>query len=171
MREVLPSSSRLMSMNNPIEISFDCVPLRSVNRFDAPLDAPQEIKEKCRRIADAVELHGRHNSYFLHNARCRFQLTNDPQLGGLEFSFEGVVLADETDRRTSGADLRIELVRETCPWLTEPVVSWFEETVRKAVMAEFDRYMAAGDLEKTSQRIRELEANVDRASGYVGMYL
>lgn len=158
-------------MSEPVQIRFDCVPLRSVSRCDAPLDAPQEIKDKCLRIAAAVQKHGRHNSYFLHNASCVFHLTNDAANGCLEFVFEGVVLADESDRRTSVADLAITLQSETCSWLTQPVVSWFAETVRQAVIVEFDRYMEAGDLERTAQRMLEMESTVEANSGYVGMYL
>lgn len=155
----------------PVRISFDCIPLRSVNRLDAPLDAPVPIKQKCQRIGTAVAKHGRHNTYYLHNAVCVFQLTNNPNVGVLEFAVEGVVLADENDCRTTGVDLSIELVKETCEWLTDPVVAWFQETVCRAVMAEFDRYMAAGDLAKTAERIRQLQSTVDASAGYVGMYL
>ncbi len=155
----------------PVQISFDCVPLRSVNRLDAPLDAPAAVKEKCSRIAAAAKKHGRHNTYYLHNALCVFQLTNCPTVGVLQFAFEGVVLADENDCQTSGVDLSVTLVKETCEWLTDPVVIWFEETVRRAVKAEFDRYMAAGDLAKTAERIRQLQSTLDSSAGYVGMYL
>lgn len=158
-------------MSSSVQVRFDCLPLRAVNRFDAPLDASREVREKCRRIAAAAEKHGRHNTYYLHAATCTFQLTNDPRIGRLEFAFEGVVLADAHDRTASGADLQVELVTETCDWLTDPVVSWFAETVQRAVMAEFDLYIAAGDLEKTNERIRQLQATMDANEAYLGMYL
>ena len=51
---------------------------------------------------------------------------------------------------------RVELVRETCDWLTEPVVHWFVESVSQAVRAEFNRFIAAGDLKKAVERINEM---------------
>jgi hypothetical protein len=67
--------------------------------------------------------------------------------------------------------LDVTLARETCDWLTQPVVAWFTETVSKAVMVEFNRYIAAGDLEQTKQRIAALQARADQEGGYLGMYL
>ena len=51
------------------------------------------------------------------------------------------------------------------------MVDWFATTVTHSVKYEFDRYIEAGDLEKTKQRIEELEASSDASGGYVGMYL
>ena len=92
-------------------------------------------------------------------------------LGTLEFGFEGVVMTDAADVRTIGCDLRAKLVRETCDWLTEPVVRWFEETVSRAVAVEFDRYIEAGDLEQAKLRLRKLEDLSDASGGYLGLYL
>jgi hypothetical protein len=55
--------------------------------------------------------------------------------------------------------------------LTEPVVAWFETTVSRSVETEFDRYIAAGDLEQAKQRIEQIQAASDEAGGFVGMYL
>ena len=115
--------------------------------------------------------HGAHNTYYLHHARCVFRLTNDPLLGMLEFYFEGTVFTDETDQKTVRRDLRAELIRETCDWLTEPVVAWFGKTVSHAVRAEFDRYIAAGDLEVAVRRIETICAASDESGGFLGMYL
>ena len=38
-------------------------------------------------------------------------------------------------------------------------------------MVEFDRYIAAGDLAQTVQRIEAIQARSDAAGGYLGMYL
>jgi hypothetical protein len=153
------------------DITFDCVPLRSLNRFDAPPNASPGLRELYTRIGQAVEKHGLHNTYYLHNARCVFHLTNDPQIGMLEFAFEGTVLTDPDDRRTLRSDLRCELRHETCDWLTEPIVDWFGETVARAVILEFDRYIAEGDLAITIQRIEQLEATQEAQGGYLGMGL
>jgi hypothetical protein len=152
-----------------VEISFDCLPLRSVGRLDIPLDASPAYRERCERIKAAIAKHGSHNTYYLYDASCTFHLTNQPDLGSLEFRFEGTVLTDPEDRRTVLADLGVTLVRETCDWLTEPVVTWFRETVSKAVAAEFDRYIEAGDLAQTVKRIAALQAKADQAGGYLGM--
>jgi hypothetical protein len=65
----------------------------------------------------------------------------------------------------------VTLVRETCDWLTQPVVAWFHESVSKAVQLEFNRYIAAGDLEQTKKRIESLQARADQEGGFLGMYL
>ena len=37
-------------MNRYVEISFDCLPLRSVGRLDIPMDASPKYRERCERI-------------------------------------------------------------------------------------------------------------------------
>jgi len=158
-------------MTQWVKISFDCVPLRSIARLDVPLDASPKYRQKLERIKQAIERHGNHNSYYLHNARCIYHLVNSEELGVLEFSLEGTVLTNDTDQKTQHADLQVELVRETCDWLTQPVVQWFQQTVEQSVKVEFDRYIAAGDLDQTRQRIAKLQQQADEAGGYVGLYL
>ncbi|NQT35885.1 MAG: hypothetical protein HQ581_00260, partial [Planctomycetes bacterium] len=116
-------------MPQAVEITFECLPLRSISRNDAPLDASPAFQALCGRMVQAAEKHGRHNSYYLHDALCMFRLTNRDDTGMLQFRFEGTVLTDTEDQRTEGADLSVELVRDTCDWLTTPVVEWFAETV------------------------------------------
>ena len=41
----------------------------------------------------------------------------------------------------------------------------------KAVEIEFDRYIAAGDLAQTVERIAKLQTASDERGGFVGMYL
>jgi hypothetical protein len=154
-----------------VDIAFDCLPLRSITRFDIPLDASPGFRARCERVLRAISAHGAHNTYYLYNATCRFRLTNRDDVGMLEFSFEGTVLTDPTDQKTAGCDLSVELVRETCDWLTQPVVDWFRQTVLRAVAVEFDRYIAAGDLKKAVDRAERLQAASDEKSGYLGMYL
>jgi hypothetical protein len=154
-----------------VDISFDCLPLRSVTRLDVPIDASPKYRERCERIKRELETHGSHNTYYLYNASCVFHLTNAPDHGMLEFKFDGTVLTDTIDQHTERAYLHTELVRETCDWLTEPVVAWFRDTVSQAVMKEFDLYIAAGTLEQTRQRIAALQKQADESGGYMGMYL
>ena len=158
-------------MSSSVEISFDCLPLRSLGRLDIPLDASPKYRRRCERIKAALEKHGSHNSYYLYNAVCSYRLTNDDAVGMIQLGFEGTLLTDSDDRRAERCDLQIELKNETCDWLTEPVVAWFRETVRKAVAVEFNRYIEAGDLAKTAARIEKIRAESDDAGGFVGMYL
>lgn len=158
-------------MDRYVEISFDCVPLRTLGRLDIPLDASPEFQALCGRVKRAVEKHGQHNSYYLHNGRYLLHLTNDPSVGMIELRFEGTVMTDAEDQKTVRADLDVAIEREDCEWLTEPIVAWFGETVGRAVEIEFDRYIAAGDLQRTKQRIARLQAETDARSGFLGMGL
>lgn len=159
-------------MNRFVEIAFDCLPLRSVGRLDIPIDASPKYRARCERIKGAIDTHGSLNTYYIYNASCTFHLTNQADVGMLEFRFEGTVLTDELDQKTVNCQLpHIELVRETCDWLTEPVVYWFTDTVAHAVAVEFDRYIAAGDLKQTVERIERIQSTSDQQGGFVGMYL
>ena len=158
-------------MSQCVEITFDCLPLRTVGRLDIPIDASPKYRAHCERILHALSTHGSHNSYYLYHARCIYHLSNSDDVGMLEFRFTGTALTDADDRQTLSCDLEVELVRETCDWLTEPVVKWFEQTVAKAVVVEFNRYIAAGDLAQTVKRIERIQAESDQQGGFVGMYL
>ncbi|MEE8452196.1 MAG: hypothetical protein V3R99_09785 [Thermoguttaceae bacterium] len=158
-------------MNRYVEIEFDCVPLRSIGRMDVPMDASPKFVEKADRIKRAIEKHGRHNTYYLHKATCTFRLTNDAAVGMLKFRFEGTVLTDAEDQETLGCDLDIQLERDTCDWITEPIVQWFRETVGHAVRVEFDLYIHAGDLKQTIERLEKTEAESDEHGGFLGMGL
>lgn len=158
-------------MNRWVEIEFDCLPLRMVGRLDVPLDASPKYRAFCERVKAAIARHGSHNSYYLYNARCVYHLVNHPDVGMIEFRFEGVALTDAEDLRTETCDLTVELQGESCDWLTEPVVAWFAETVPRSVRAEFDRYIEAGSLEKAKERIEKIQAASDEAGGYLGMFL
>jgi hypothetical protein len=158
-------------MSHYVDIEFECLPLRTVGRLDIPIDASPAYQARCERIKKALETHGSLNSYFLYNARCTFHLTNQPDFGMLEYKFEGTLLTDPTDQQAVHTDLHVELVRETVDWLTEPASAWLAETVGRAVRVEFDRYIEAGDLAQTIERIKRLQAQSDASGGYVGMYL
>jgi hypothetical protein len=158
-------------MSQYVDIEFECLPLRSVGRLDIPIDASPKYRARCERIKHAIETHGSHNTYFLYNGKCTFHLTNQPELGMVQFGFDGTALTDESDRKTLRCDLAITLERETCDWLTAPATAWLTETVSQAVRAEFDLFIAAGDLEQTIKRIEKLQAASDERGGYVGMYL
>tara|TARA_Y100001960_G_scaffold247729_1_gene263092 strand:+ start:141 stop:704 length:564 start_codon:yes stop_codon:yes gene_type:complete len=159
------------AMKRWVEIEFDCLPLRTIGRLDIPLDASPAYQAKCERIKAALEQHGSHNSYYLHNAQVSFYLTNSADCGMLQYSFEGTVLTNTQDQQTQDCYLKVQLKRETCDWLTQPIVEWFADSVRYAVAVEFDRYIQAGDLERTKERISEMEAAQDASQAFLGMYL
>lgn len=154
-----------------VEIEFDCLPLRTVTRVDVPVDASPAYEQFVLRVKAALEKHGSHNAYYLYGASCTFHLTNDPQNGMVRYAVEGVVLTDSEDQKTRACDLAIRLERETCPWLTEPIVDFLAESVKHAMMVEFDRYIQAGDLEQTRQRIEKVQAQAEASGGFIGMYL
>src|SRR5580704_13606560 len=100
----------MAGMSNYVDITFDCLPLRTVGRLDIPLDdADSPEAEFVRRVHRAVTKHGQFNTYFLYDAQCVFHLTNDEKVGMVSFRFEGTVLADSDDLKTLDCDLRIEL--------------------------------------------------------------
>jgi len=158
-------------MDRWVDISFDCLPLRSVTRLDVPIDASPKYRSLCERIKAAIETHGTHNTYYLYNAECVYHLTNSPSDGMLQFKYEGTLFTDTTDLKADRCELQVDLVRETCDWLIEPVVRWFHTSVQHSVRAEFDRYIAAGDLRRTLERLEKLNAATDESGGFVGMYL
>jgi hypothetical protein len=154
-----------------VAITFECTPLRSVPRFDVPLDASPGYRAWLERFQRAVGRHGTRNTYYLPDGSCTFQFTNNPAAGWTRFAFEGTVLTDEADARTIGSDLVIDLDGETCDWLTQPAVEWLRLSVKHAVEAEFDRYIAAGDLSRALERLAREQAASDAAGGFLGMNL
>jgi hypothetical protein len=158
-------------MSKGVEISFDCLPLRSIGRLDIPIDASPKYRQRCERLLEIIETHGQHSTYYLYNAQCVFRLTNSEEVGTLTFGFDGTALTDESDSKTKSCDLEVHLRSETCDWISDPIVQWFKETVTRAVIVEFDLYIAAGDLEQTRQRIDKIQSESDEQGGFVGMYL
>lgn len=156
---------------NRVEIVFDCIPLRSITRLDIPMDASPGYIRKCEAIKQAMELHGTHNAYFLHNATCTYFVSNHPEIGRIQFSFQGTVTTNADDTQAASTSLEVKLESETCEWLNEPIVQWFAKTVQESVKHEFDRYIAAGDLSKTEARLKEMQEKQDTEGGYLGMYL
>ena len=42
-------------MQRWVEVSFDCLPLRSIARLDIPIDASPKYRARCERIKAAME--------------------------------------------------------------------------------------------------------------------
>lgn len=158
-------------MTSQVNIQFDCLPLRCVGRFDVPVDASEDEVARYERLRQAVLKHGTFNTYYLYKGVCVFHLTNHAEIGMVEYRFEGVALTDARDERTLSVDLEVELSAEVCEWLTSAASKWLGETVRHAVKAEFDRYIAAGDLQKAIERVERLQAESDARGGFLGMGL
>ena len=154
-----------------VEIEFECLPLRSISRLDVPVDASPKYELFVLRVKSAMEKHGTLNTFYLHRGRCSFHLTNDPKRGEVAFAFEGTVVTGSEDRHTKGIDIRVELDGETCEWLNEPIVEFLSESVKHAVLVEFDRYIEAGDLKKTQNRIEAMKNETNDPDAFMGMYL
>lgn len=97
------------SQERHVDIRFDCLPLRSIGRWDIPLDASPRFRARCERIKSALHKHGAFNTYYLQNGVCRFHLSNQASEGVLEFTFDGTVTTDSRDEQAAAADLRVEL--------------------------------------------------------------
>ena len=80
-------------------------------------------------------------------------------------------MTDEKDLASRNCELNVELESETCSWLNQAIVDWLAETVQRAVLSEFDRYIQAGDLSRTLNRMEEIQKAAEDSGGYVGMYL
>ena len=154
-----------------VAISFDCTPLRSVRHVDIPADASPAYRGRLERVQRAIGQHGTRNTCYLTNGSCTFQFTNDPATGWVRFAVEGTVITDEADTKTVGSDLAIRLDKETCDWLTQPAVEWLTLSARHAVEVEFDRYIAAGDLDRARERLAREQAASDSTGGFLGMNL
>lgn len=130
-----------------VEIQFDCLPLKRVGRVDVPLDASESFRKRIEHLKRMVEKHDAGRAYFLYDARCVFRTANSDVEGLLRFEFEGAVLTDAGDRKTAAVDIESRLTSNTCGELPPAVLSWLAERVEAAIAIEFDRYIAAGQLE------------------------
>jgi hypothetical protein len=151
-----------------VDIAFDCLPLRSVGRVDVPLDASPAYRARCQRLQKAIDTHGTDNAYFLYNTRCVFRLANSDIDNMLRFSFDGTLLTDRSDCRADRADLAIELTAETCGPMPREVLVWFQRLVERAVLIEFDHFIAAGRLAERVMQLGQVDHICDVAD-FAGM--
>jgi len=155
-------------MDPIVDIAFDCLPLRSIGRVDIPIDASPAYRRRCERLQQAIDAHGTENAYYLYNARCVYRLANSEVDGMLRFSFEGTVLTDSSDCKAESANLTIELAGETCGCVPSEVEAWFRGAVERAVLIEFDRFIAAGRLAQRLDELAEMQSLADLAD-FAGM--
>jgi hypothetical protein len=155
-------------MQPVVDIAFDCLPLRSVARVDVPLDASPAFRARCERLQKATEAHAGENAYFLYNTRCTYRLANSDIENMLRFSFDGTLITDRSDCKAEWADLKVVLTAETCGGVPTAALEWLRGVVYRAVLIEFDRFIADGRL---AQRVEELEdiSSVTDIDSFAGM--
>jgi hypothetical protein len=149
----------------PIEIAFDCLPLRSLGRLDIPLDASDAFRSRAERIKAALAEFGAERTYYVYNAHCVFRFANSEIDGACRFEFEGVVRTDAGDRKCQDARLEVCLASETCGGVPAEVEAWLSGQVRRGVAVEFDRFIAAGQLERAGQMSDVPLANLGGPAG------
>jgi hypothetical protein len=155
-------------MDPVVDIEFDCLPLRAVNRVDIPLDASPAFRARCERLQQAIESHGSDRSYFLYNGQCTYRLANSEIANMLRFEFDGTVLTDLSDCQADRADLSIELSAETCGGVPPAALEWLKGVVTKAVLVEFDRFISVGQLAARVAELGQVD-NLRSVSDFAGM--
>lgn len=155
-------------MDPVVEIEFECLPLRSIGRVDIPLDASPAFRARCERLKQAIDAYDSLNAYFLYNTQCTFRLANSEIANMLRFTFDGTLLTDRGDHKAERADLDVQLVAETCGGVPQAALPWLRGLVTRAVLVEFDRFIAAGQLDARVQELGEVET-VASVSGFAGM--
>jgi hypothetical protein len=151
-----------------VDIAFDCLPLRSVGRVDVPLDASPAFRARCQQLQRAIDKHGTQHAYFLYNTRCVYRLANSDVDNMLRFSFDGTIVTDRSDGKADQADLAIELTAETCGGMGPDVQAWFRGVVERAVLVEFDHFIAAGSLAARVDQLGKVASVADLAD-FAGM--
>lgn len=156
-------------MEPVVDIAFDCLPLRSIGRVDIPIDASPAYRTRCQRLLHAIDTYGAANSYFLYNTRCVYRLANSDIDNMLRFTFEGIVVTDRSDGKAEQAELDVILTSETCGQQLSPdVLAWFARVVERAVLIEFNHFIAAGRLAQRVDQLGEV-ASIADVAGFSGM--
>jgi hypothetical protein len=155
-------------MQSVVDIAFDCLPLRSVGRVDVPLDASPAFRERCERLQQAIAKYGAANTYYLYNTRCVYRLANSVIDNMLRFTFEGVVVTDRSDGKAESAELAVKLTSETCGPMSPEVLAWFSRVVERAVLIEFNHFIAAGQLAERVEDLGQVDSIAD-VTDFTGM--
>jgi hypothetical protein len=156
-------------MPDAVSIVFECLPFRLVGHMGMPLDASEEQMALWRRFRAAMTKHGTANTYFLYNADCTFRLTNGPD-GYLRFVFEATVKTDERDERPVEIDLACRLAASDFDLtMSTAVLEFFREVVRRAVLAEFQLFIDAGNLKRALAQREHILREWDQNRGFLGI--
>lgn len=155
-------------MQPVVDISFDCLPLRSIGRVDIPIDASPQFRARSERLQLALKTYSGENAYFLYNTSCTYRLANSDIDNMVRFSFGGTVLTDRSDCKAERADLAIALTAETCNGVPPAALEWFRGVVTRAVLIEFDRFIEDGRL---AARVKQLGSvdSIHDVAGFSGM--
>lgn len=144
-------------MDGFVDISFACLPLRSVGRLDVPIDASGVYRIRYERLRTAIAEFGLERTYYLYDAHCTFRFANSEIEGMVRFNFEGIVRTDAGDAITEQVQLETELVSETCGGVPDGVQQWLHTRVERAVAIEFDRFISAGQLGNRTEELGQIE--------------
>jgi hypothetical protein len=155
-------------MPDAVTIVFECLPFRLVGHTGMPLDASDEQQALWRRFRAAMAKHGTANTYFLYNADCIFKLSNGPD-GFVRFVFEATVKTDEKDERPIDIDLACRLAESDFERISPEVQNFVREAVRRAVLAEFQLFIDAGNLKRALAQREHILREWDRTRGFIGM--
>ncbi len=155
-------------MQPVVDIGFDCLPLRLIARVDIPIDASPEFRAQCERLQQATKKHSGENAYFLYNTRCTYRLANSDIDNMLRFSFDGTVLTDRSDCKADHADLEVILTAETCNGVPPAALDWLQGIVARAVLIEFDRFIADGRLAARVEQLGSVDS-IHNLAGFAGM--
>ena len=155
-------------MQPVVDIAFDCLPLRSIARVDIPLDASPAFRARSERLQQAVSAHAGENAYFLYNTRCTYRLANSDIEGMLRFSFDGTLVTDRSDCKADRANLNVVLIAETCGGVSPAALDWLRGVIKRAVLVEFDRFIADGQLAERIKQLGSVDSITDVA-GFAGM--
>jgi hypothetical protein len=160
--------SEVVIMPDAVAIVFDCLPFRLVGHAGLPLDASDEQRALWRRFRAAMTKHGTANTYFLYNADCTFHFTNS-ESGFVRYLFEATVRTDETDSKPTEIDLLCRLAESDFDRIGPEVNDFFRHAVERAVLAEFQRFIDAGNLKRALAQQEHILREWDRNRGFVGM--
>ena len=156
-------------MSDAVQILFECLPFRLVGHAGLPLDASDEQHALWRRFRAALTKHGADNTYFIYNADCTYRLSNSDG-AILRFIFEATVRTDAKDERPVDIDLVCQPAQADFPLPLAPaVMDFFREAVRRAVLAEFQLFIRAGNLKRALAQQEHVLREWDRTRGFVGM--
>jgi len=156
-------------MPDAVTIVFECLPFRLVGHMGMPLDASEEQMALWRRFRAAMAKHGTANTYFLYNADCAFRLSNGPE-GYLRFVFEATVKTDEKDQHPTAIDLASLLAESDFDLpLHTSVLEFFRQAVQRAVLAEFQLFIDAGNLKRALAQREHILREWDRTRGFIGI--
>jgi hypothetical protein len=90
--------------------------------------------------------------------------------GYLRFVFEATVKTDEKDERPIEIDIACRLADSDFDIpMNTAVLEFFREVVRRAVIAEFQRFIDAGNLKRALAEREHILREWDRNRGFVGM--